>query len=463
MLMLLPLLLLCAQGAAAPLVHLEEAPADWQLYPRGADGFGTVVVSGRVIAGEWDEVALELLGEDGVASTARLALPHAAAGAAIPFRLALPLRAICVDHEALLVLRAGARSTVAASWEGLVSGDVYLCQGQSNMVAGDYWGEQLANASQRWNIRSFGSASTNAGVVAADLNWHVADGETMGGPGSVGAWALRMAQIVVDRTGVPVALLNGAVGGTQISLHLRRESNPEDLNTIYGRLLWRARQARVAGAAKGLFWYQGESDGRNAAAYLPAFTDLHADWLQDFPSLQKIYVVQVRWGCGNPSLELRDLQRRLGDLLPKVALATANGLPGHDGCHFYYEGYERLGENMAMLVGRDYYGSPYVNNVESPNVLSAAWASPAHDEIVITFRQTSDRIVAEAGAELDLKLGAGDVVTGLIPVGNTLRVLLAAPSTATEIGYGSHSTILRGWITNARGVAALSFEKIPIQ
>ncbi len=460
---LLPLLLLAAQSAAAPLLRLDEAPSDYRLYPRGADGFGTVVVSGSVPAGDWQELALELVGADGEFRTARMSLPRAAAGAAIPFALSLPLRAVCVDHEALLVLRSGARSTVAASWEGLVSGDVYLCQGQSNMVASDYWGEQLANASQRWNIRSFGSASTNPGTVAADLSWHVADGESMGGPGSVGAWALRMAEIVVARTGVPVALLNGAVGGTQISLHLRREADPEDLNTIYGRLLWRARQARVAGAAKGMFWYQGESDGRQAAAYLPAFTDLHGDWLQDFPALQHIYVVQVRWGCGNPSLELRDLQRRLGDLLPKVTLATANGLPGHDGCHFYYEGYKRLGENMAALVGRDYHGSPIVHNVESPNVLSAAWASPARDEIVITFRQTNDRIVAAAGAELDLKLGPGDVVTALIPAGNALRVLLAAPATATEIGYGSHSTIQRGWITNARGVAALSFEKIPIQ
>jgi len=459
---LLPLLLLAAQSAA-PLVVLDEAPSDLRLYPRGADGFGTVVVRGTVTAGEWQEVALELAGADGDFREARMSLPRAAAGAAIPFELSLPLRAVCVNHDALLVLRAGARSTVAGSWENLVSGDVYLCQGQSNMVASDYWGEQLANSSQRWNVRSFGTASTNPGVTAADLSWHLADGETMNGPGSVGAWALRMAQIVVDRTGVPVALLNGAVGGTWIALHARNEAAPEDLNTIYGRLLWRARQAGVANAAQGMFWYQGESDGNQAAAYLPAFTDLHSDWLQDFPALQNVYVVQVRWGCGNPSLELRDLQRRLGDLLPKVRLAVANGLPGHDGCHFRYEGYKRLGENVAMLVGRDYYGSPFVNNVEPPNVLSAAWASPAHDEIVVTFRQTNDRIVAEPGAELDLKLGAGDVVTALIPAGNKLRVLLAAPSTATEIGYGSHSTIQRGWITNARGVAALSFEKIPIQ
>lgn len=463
MLSLLPLLLALVQAPVVASVQLDEAPSDLRLYPRDASGFGTVVVRGSVTGGDWDEIVMELTGEDGVATVARQPLPRLPAGSPIPFALTLPIRAICVDHQALLLLRAGTRVLVAGSWEGLVSGDVYLCQGQSNMVAADYWSEHLANAFQQNSIRSWGSASTVPSEVLADLSWHVADGESANGPGSVGAWALRMAYVLVARTGVPIGLMNGAVGGTWIAQHARNDSNPEDLNTIYGRLLWRSRQAGVAGAAQGLLWYQGESDGANAGPYLPAFTDLHDDWLQDFPGLEHIYVVQVRWGCGSPSLELRDLMRRLGDLLTKVTPCTANGLPDHDGCHFRYGGYKALGNNMALLLGRDFYGSRLTRDVEAPNVLSAAWASPNHREIVITFRQTNDRIMAGAGAELDIKLPPGDVITALIPAGNTLRIVLAAPSTALEIGYGTHGAVQRGWITNARGIAALSFEKIPIQ
>ncbi len=462
--LLLALLLAAAQSLAAPYLTLDEAPADGRLYPRGTDGFGTVVVSGRIAAEGWEEIALEIEGEDGWQAVARQPLPRAAAGAMAPFELAVPVRAICVEHGALLVLRAGARSVVAGSWEGIVAGDVFLCQGQSNMVAADYHAENLGNQSQRRFIRSFGSASTLASEVLADRRWHKADGEDSNASGTIGAWALRMGQVLLDNTGVPLALLNGSVGGTWIALHQRNDADPDDLTTIYGRLLWRAQQAGVVGAARGMFWYQGESDGSNAADYLPDFTDLHADWLADFPALERIYVVQVRPGCGSPSLELRDLQRRLADLLPKVVACTANAIPDHDSCHYLYNGYRVLGDRMAMLVGRDYYGAPLPGDVESPNILSAHWTTSAHDEFVLTFRQTGDTIVAEAGCEFDLKLGLGDAVIALTPSGNTLTVTLAAPSTMTEVGYGSHiGTLSRGWIVNASGVGALSFEEIPIQ
>lgn len=461
----LSFLLATAQAAAGFGVSLDEAPADLRLYPRGADGFGRAAAIGRVdAAGGWEEIALEVIGTDGWSTAARQPLPRAAAGAALPFALQVPVRAIAVDHDLLLVLRGGGRAVVAASWEGIVAGDVYLCQGQSNMVASDYHGEAVANAWQRRFIRSWGSASTQPAAVLADQQWHLADGEAQNASGTIGAWALRMAQILHDRSGVPLALLNGAVGGTWIALHQRDDAAPEDLSTIYGRLLWRARRAGVAQFARGMLWYQGESDGSNAAGYLPNFTALHADWLADFPALERIYVVQVRPGCLSPSLELRDLQRRLADLLPKVTACTANAVPDHDSCHFYVNGYRVLGERMAALLGRDFYGVPIARNVESPNVASAHWTSAARDEFAIVFRQTGDSIVAEPGCELDLKLGPGDVVTQLIPAGNVLTVRLAAPSVMTEVGYGSHNgTIARGWITNARGVGALSFERIPIQ
>ncbi len=462
---LLPLFLAAAQIAAQFGVALDEAPADLRLYPRGADGFGHAVAAGRVQAADgWEEIALEVVGEDGWTAVARQPLSRAAAGATLPFALQVPLRAVCVNHDALLVLRRGARAVVAGSWEGLVAGDVFLCQGQSNMVASDYHGEMLANQSQRPFIRSFGTASTQPAAVRADLSWHLADGEGMNDAGTIGAWALRMGQVMIARSGVPLAILNGAVGGTWIDLHQRDDQDPENLNTIYGRLLWRTHAARVAHAARGMLWYQGESDGSDAAGYLPAFTSLHADWLADFPALERIYVVQVRPGCLSPSLELRDLQRRLADLLPRVVPCTANAIPDHDTCHFYYHGYRILGDRMAMLLGRDYYAAPLTHDVESPNIRDARWTSAAHDAFVLTFRQAGDTIIAEAGCEADLKLGPGDVVTQLIPAGNTLTVQLAAPSTMTEVGYGSHNgSFIRGWITNASGVGALSFERIPIQ
>ena len=113
MLSLLPLLLALVQAPVVASVQLDEAPSDLRLYPRDASGFGTVVVRGSVTGGDWDEIVMELTGEDGVATVARQPLPRLPAGSPIPFALTLPIRAICVDHQALLLLRAGTRVLVA--------------------------------------------------------------------------------------------------------------------------------------------------------------------------------------------------------------------------------------------------------------------------------------------------------------------------------------------------------------
>ena len=79
MLLLLPLLIAALQQPAPAQVRLDEAPSDLRLYPRGEDGFGRVEVRGEVLAGGWEEVALELIGEDGHALAARFALAPASA------------------------------------------------------------------------------------------------------------------------------------------------------------------------------------------------------------------------------------------------------------------------------------------------------------------------------------------------------------------------------------------------
>ena len=42
---------------------------------------------------------------------------------------------------------------------------------------------------------------------------------------------------------MPICMINGAVGGTRIDQHQRNPADPEDVATIYGRLLWRVQQA----------------------------------------------------------------------------------------------------------------------------------------------------------------------------------------------------------------------------
>ena len=355
-------------------------------------------------------------------------------------------------------------STTLAEVRNIVSGDVYLVQGQSNAVAPDYYGEGLANQHQRSWIRSFGTSSWYPHEVAEDLEWHIADGEGGNCSGCVGAWALRMAQLIVDVKKVPVGLLNGAVGGTEIAYHMRNDADPADLDTNYGRLLFRARTAGIDGLARAMLWYQGESDGAmDPAEYLGAFDTLRNAWLEDYPGLQKIYVFQVRDGCGWPTLALRDMMRRFGDIFPDVEVMSTTAAPGHDWCHFVYGGYRELGTRIARLVGLNFYGLPTDRDIRPPNPSAAFFSDGNRDKVELYFRGSNDSILWDEGSEEYFILDDGStVISGEVINEDILLLHLDGPSSAATISYKGH--LMDGpWVTNGRGVGLLTFDSISIE
>ena len=84
--------------------------------------------------------------------------------------------------------------------------------------------------------------------------------------GTIGQWGLRLANRLKEAQQLPIMVINGAVGGTQVEAHQRNDDDPTDATTIYGRLLWRVQQAGVADAVRAIFWHQGESNGTQAYA-----------------------------------------------------------------------------------------------------------------------------------------------------------------------------------------------------
>src|SRR5262245_17551989 len=157
--------------------------------------------------------------------------------------------------------------------------------------------------------------------------------------GSVGAWGLRMAELLEDQYQVPIGLLNGAVGGTSITQHQRNDANPTDLDTIYGRLLLRANASHVATSARAMLWYQGESDGEERDRYKVDWQTLYDSWALDYPALERIYVFQIRKGCGVAFAGVREVLRQLPDQYPDITIMSTDAAPRHDGCHYYYAGY----------------------------------------------------------------------------------------------------------------------------
>ena len=276
-------LALAEEGLAAIPGSISGFPEHDHFYARDdADG-KTLQIRGTLKGADWKSLELRITRQGQRFATVQSNLddlPNQGKGFALSCRLVAGL----APYTLSLSAETGQRVVVLAEARGVLVGDVFLIQGQSNAVALDYHSERRANAElQRPWIRSFGTASTFPSVVEQDQVWHLADGERSNDSGTIGSWGLRMAQVVSEGLQLPVGVINGAVGGTPISYHQRNDDDPEDLSTNYGRLLWRARQAGVAESARALIWYQGESDGDDYQGWARGFRRLYDDWHEDFP------------------------------------------------------------------------------------------------------------------------------------------------------------------------------------
>ena len=86
--------------------------------------------------------------------------------------------------------------------------------------------------------------------------WKAENGEKA----ELGWWGMELAKRLVESQKMPIFIINAAVGGTRIDQHQRNATNPTDLTTIYGRMLWRVQQAKLTHGIRGILWHQGESD-----------------------------------------------------------------------------------------------------------------------------------------------------------------------------------------------------------
>lgn len=450
--LLASIVLLCAQ---TPAVEFLESPVEGQLYPRNASNMADVPVSGLVHQAGWQNILL-LVERDGAPFAVHIE-PLTYSGGSASFDVTVPIHAELKSYTFRMWLTTTTQRQPVGRVNDVVAGDVLLIQGQSNAVAADGFGEGLANNEQsRW-VRSFGTQSLNANHAENNRNWYMAEGQEQQTIACVGAWGLRMARLLVDQTHVPIALINGAVGATPIKMHMRNDSNPGDTSNIYGRLLTRTRNAGLENHVRAIMWYQGESDSGRHLNYIEKFPLLFADWMEDYPSVEQVYIFQVRNGCGGPTAELREVQRRLADFLPNTQVMSTTAAPAHDSCHYWYAGYQELGDRIARLLARDLYGSGDTHEIDAPNIDSAVVTGFLGNKVLLTFRDLNDSLFFDPAAAQDFVLEDGVTVQSGTVSGNTITLTLSGPTTSRTIAYVGHP-FDGAWITNGRGIGALAFK-----
>ncbi len=446
--------LLFASNSLFAQITFQQFPKAFQLYPRDlTTNMAKAQISGTA-APSADSLIFTLGKSDGAVERQALSLNDLIDN---QFEVSFDLIAGLWSYQFKVERQGSGNLILLQSAENVVAGDVFAIEGQSNAQAVAYNGD--ANIWQNNFVRCFGTSNPD---LFEDQNWYIAEGNGYFSAGAVGQWALRMGYLLQENLQVPVAIINGADPGKPIEFFQRNDVEHTDPSTNYGRLLQRLNNAGLASHIRAMMFYQGESDGGRADIHKSLFEALHADWEEDFANIEAYYIVQVREGCGGPSLQLRDYQRAFEDYLNHAKAVTANGINGHDGCHYDVQGYKVLGEKLYKQVSVDLYNQP-TGEQTNIRVVSASFTNNLNTQITVVTDATSV-LTAEAGSAFDFRLqGASASVTGIEVDGNKLILDLDQSVDMPNAGlsYGGHSGS-NGWILNADGYGMFTFYNLLI-
>ena len=437
----------------------DEKPEDGQFYARDDKNEGTMNYNGT-LATAADSVFLKVYADDKpFSSTTQKPGPDKS------YTFAVKLKPGLIKYRVEFGSRTGDAETVLHRTSNLVCGDAYLINGQSNAVATDFGKEDPAFRSD-W-IRTFGSMSGSPKGVALWGNalHRSRDAEKL----QIGYWGMELGRRLVENHKIPICLINGAVGGTRIDQHQRNAADPEDMTTIYGRLLWRTRQAKLTHGIRGVLWHQGENDqgadgptgGYGWETHRQYFIELAAAWKQDYPNIQHYYVFQI-WpkscsmGINGSNNRLREVQRMLPTAFSNLNVMSTLGIDPPGGCHFPAAGYAEFARLICPLVERDHYEMVATTSITPPNLKRAYFTGERKHEIVLEFDQPV-KWEDELAGQFYLDGEKGQVTSG-VAFGNSVTLKLLGASKAQKITYldskaWSQATLLRG----ENGIAALTF------
>ncbi len=444
----------------------DEKPEENQFYARNDKNVGTLYCNGTLEQAT-DFLFLKLYADDKLIQTLKQK-PTAEKAYAFTAKLKPGL----IIYKIELGSKTGNTETILHTAGNLVCGDAYIIDGQSNALATDTRQESPREAND-W-IRSYAHPRHYREGESQNLWCNPVWKAQAEHKAELGWWGMELAKRLVESQNVPIFIINGAVGGTRIDQHQRNPENHEDLETIYGRMLWRVRQARMTHGIRAVLWHQGENNQGAAGpdgdygwkTYQQYFIDMSAAWKQDFPNIQHYYIYQI-WpnscsmGSGHGDM-LREVQRALPSLYSNMDVMSTLGIKPPGPCHFPLIGWAEFARLIQPLIERDFYGREVTSSITAPNLKQAYFTSKAKDEISLEFDQPvvwNDSLINEFYLDgIKEKVASGAVS------GNVVTLKLKETSTAQKITYlremsWSQERLLIG----KNNIAALTFCDVPIQ
>ena len=445
----------------------DENPEDNQFYARDKNNVGTLYYNGTLDEAA-DSVYLRVYADDKLYKQEEQAL-----SADKTYAFSAKLKPGLIKYKVEFGSKKGKRETVHHTATNLVCGDAYIIQGQSNAEAFDM-GRAVNPYTSDW-IRSYGSPKTDPDGARLKLWGNAVSFDRDGWKLQIGYWGIELAKQLVETYKVPIFIINGAKGGTRIDQHQRSVTDPTDVETIYGRLLWRLQQARLTHGIRGVLWHQGENDQGSAGpgggwgweTYQQYFIELSAAWKEDYPNIQNYYIFQI-WpkacgmgGNGSDNM-LREVQRTLPSYFSNMTVMSTLGIRPPGGCHYPAEGYAVMARLIRPLVERDNYGKVFSQSITPPYLKNAYYTSAKQDEIALEFDQN---IVwtNSLTSELYLDGMANNIASGAVS-GKVITLKLKRASSAQKITYlDSKSWSQDRLLYGENGIAALTFCDVSIR
>ncbi|OJV14910.1 MAG: sialate O-acetylesterase [Dyadobacter sp. 50-39] len=384
-------------------------------------------------------------------------------------------------------------------------GDVWLCSGQSNMdfqlKDAQTGPEELAKGQFNPHIRllkyrgsvPWGDVSWDSATLARVNRFDFFKGEwktpDAGSAASFSAVAYYFGQKIAATENVPIGLIQVAVGGSpteswidetvlrgddrfaglltnwlQSELVMEWCRHRAGVNVAHGNALRQRHPFQYgynyeAGIAPltdfpiaGVIWYQGESNVHNVSLHEALFETLVKSWRQGRGEVFPFYYVQLS-GIDRPNWpEFRDSQRQMLARIPHAGMAVS--YDAGDSLNVHPVRKKEVGERLALLALRGYYGKPVV--AEGP---VAQKATLKNASILLDFNRDQKLLtpnnVPLTGFELLTRIGRRVPAQAAIVKG---RVRIAVPEgEAVRTVLYAYQPFTRANLYNEAGLPAPTF------
>jgi hypothetical protein len=455
-------------------IKFDSFPEGNQLFQRNENDKAIVQLKGNVISAGYTDISIKVKrdNKDFYWKKQKLTYQNSA-----PFAFETEIKAELAEYGFSVYLFNGKDSVFVKQENRIVCGDVIIVYGQSNALADD------VTELERYSGDNKFGRTVYEFLDSGDYQWLPTEKYNYWSAGLLG---LEVQKQLIDKYRVPIAILNSAIGNKSIDeLMARDENNHANPSFYYGRMVKKAKTLGYAKNVKAIIWRQGEWEAYDAAYkndYAKKFEMLRKQFLEDFPSIKKIYTFQnnIYFYGGQNSGTLRDVQRTINASYPDCEVLSTLGTFGFDGLHYKMEGYVQSGIEVSRLIARDFLNSSDTLEINSPNIKSAYFSSKK-DSLILEFdknqRLVFPETIKDRNNNLSLNLkdyfyldGKSVSVEKANSVNNLVILKFSVPQNATKVTYtpdfytNDMLNFLPGLppITNSRGVRALTFKDFPI-